>query len=1517
MKIYRNKSSGTGALNVRFGFAIVILTGIAWMATPTIAQEGGKAIAKAPSVPEVFEKSLYVPKAEAESQVVRGPTVEYVVEQTVSPGGALPEEAEDRPGTWDPALDDGLGGQLATTPEQFLTADPTFEGISSVDTGFNPPDTQGDVGPNHYIQVVNSAFEIWDKAGTSLTGHTNINDLWEDVSDAQAACRDSNSGDPIVLYDHLADVWVITKFTRPHFAPSLDIDTDPDWQCIAVSRGPDPVNDGWYLYQFAMVDEYGANFSHDYPKFGVWPDGYYMGSQAGFDCCDLNIVIFDRANMINGNPADSQSLDAGGNPSIFWLPADLDGPPPPAGTPGYIARQVDSAYYGVGGSDRIEIQSVNVDWANPANTALGAVQAITVLDFEETLCGGGNPGLFQYCIPQPGVVSQLEALTVWPMFKLQYRNFGDRDTLVFNHTVNADGNGTAGVRWYELERATPGTGAWTLRQQGTYSPQNSGNSKPEHRFMGSIAMDRFGNMALGYSVSSANLVTDGDAVDGYPSIRYTGREDDAPLGLMPEVEVIMAQGTQSRDEDGISSGPGDPVSSVRWGDYSSMTVDPVDDCTFWYTQEYLTLANNSWSTRIAAFSFAECSADLRVTKSATPSPATAGLQITYTINVHNSGVLDATNVIVTDTLPSGFTFIADNLPGSECADTTEPTIVCNVGDLSSGASRSFTITAAINSAHLQPGGADTSDNLVEVEADQADPDESNNTFTLSTLVNELADLSVTKTCKPDRDAVVGEDAPFCEIVVSNSGPSMARNVTLVDAITANGVYTIDNIDTAQGSCSDVGGDVECDLGDIDAGDSVLVTVHVLTELAIDINDIATVATDTPESDYSNNDATGQIHFTVASADLLVTKQCEPSGLTAPTGSDAFCEIFVYNNGPSTAVDVQLDDQIASDGSYDVTAISTSAGTCSATGTDVDVLCELGDIASGDTVSVVVTFTSNAEVDVDDIATATSVTDDPDPNNNTATGSVTFAGADVLVTKQCLPVEPAMAGSTASCEIFVYNNGPSPAQGVVLDDQIASNGNYDVTAISTSAGSCSATGSNVDVSCDLGDIAAGVTVSIVVEFTSIESIDINDIATATSTSVDSDPNNNTATGSVTFVAVSDLSIAKQANLLEVPAGTNLIYTLTVTNDGPSVAESVVVSDQVPAGVLMISATPSTGSCVMGVPGNAAQPTLCGMGDFAIGQQETVVIEVAVLPDATGLLHNDASVSSDTLDDNNGNNQVTTDTTVIVVTDLWVTKTDDQDPVFAGTNLKYVITVGNNGPSTATMVTLIDSLPAETSWVKTKVLGGAAACLQSGANPDEVTCTLADLGPGDTFVVVITVLVDPLVPDGTTITNLAEVFLDGVLDTSASEDTEVAASADLWIDKTGNFITENPSKTIRYTLTVHNDAGCSGDDPQVCGSGGPSDAQDVVVFDQLPSTNKKLRVSFVSEDCLYDYGSHTVTCTMQTPLAAGDSVFFEIEAQPKGRLRAITNTASVSSSTPDPDTGNNTDDMLIIVSGGGQK
>ncbi|MDZ4278419.1 MAG: hypothetical protein U1B78_04710, partial [Dehalococcoidia bacterium] len=325
------------------------------------------------------------------------------------------------------------------TPPQFSTATPNFDGIAF--TGSTPPDTVGDVGPNHYIQMVNSRFQIFDKLGTSLAGPTNINQPWV-AAGLNNTCAQRNDGDPVVLYDHLADRWMISQFAVPNgFA------TPPTFQCIAISRTPNPVTGGWYLYEFQFT------FGHDYPKMAVWPDAYYLSSQRGYPGGSLNAVAFDRANMLNGNPATFQAKSTGG-PAITFLPGDLDGPPPPFGTPNFFARHFDGAIWG--GGDRVEVWAFSVDWGNPVNTSFTLMNSLATAAFDAGFCSPGS--LFDTCIPQPGA-QNLDIIPNWPMWRLQYRNFGTHEAMVFNHTVDVDGSPHAGVRWYELRRTPVGAAA--------------------------------------------------------------------------------------------------------------------------------------------------------------------------------------------------------------------------------------------------------------------------------------------------------------------------------------------------------------------------------------------------------------------------------------------------------------------------------------------------------------------------------------------------------------------------------------------------------------------------------------------------------------------------------------------------------------------------------------------------------------------------------------------------------------------------------------------------------------------------------------------------------------------------------------------------------------------------------------------------------------------------------------------------------------------------------------------------
>ena len=439
-----------------------------------------------------------------------------------------------------------------------------FAGTGNVN-GVAPPDTQGEVGLNHYVQWINSSFQIFTKGGGSVYGPANGNTIWDGFG---GLCEFTNRGDPITLYDQLADRWFMSQF-----AFNVDGSNNPIApfdQCIAVSTTGDPTG-SYYRYEYTISN----TVFNDYPKFGMWPDGYYMSTvniNSAGSFASSYAVAFDRAKMLVGDATAGTELFSVSNTFQRILPTDLDGfTLPPSGAPNYFAS--------INGTSNFNIWEFHVDWDTPANSTFTGPTTLTTATFDQDLCSAGRAAR----IDQPGVTTQLEAISDRPMFRLAYRNFDDHESLIANHTVDADGAGTAGIRWYEIRNLS---GSPTIYQQGTYSPNST------HRWMG-YTMDRKGNMMLGYSASSTSV---------FPSMRYTGRQVDDALGTMQtEVNMQTGGGSQTGCE-GTST-----AACFRWGDYSDMTVDPVDDCTFWFTSEYVQsngIAN--WLTRVGSFKFPSC-----------------------------------------------------------------------------------------------------------------------------------------------------------------------------------------------------------------------------------------------------------------------------------------------------------------------------------------------------------------------------------------------------------------------------------------------------------------------------------------------------------------------------------------------------------------------------------------------------------------------------------------------------------------------------------------------------------------------------------------------------------------------------------------------------------------------------------------------------------------------------------------------------------------------------------------------
>jgi len=494
-----------------------------------------------------------------------------------------------------------------------------------------PPDTEGAVGKNHFVQLVNSSIAIFDKTGNVLLGPLDINALFDGFPTTDGnRCAKNNDGDPIVYYDQLADRWILSQFDV-----SLPPGATDYYQCLAVSTSGDPTGT-YFRWSYKIPNQ---DFG-DYEKIGLWPDGYYMTIRA-FGTSAFNgskVLIFDRSKLLVGAP-DATQLDSGylcsnatqtspcgqvmGKPTAIdgFTPMSLDGfTPPPGAMPGAAAayyRSISGCCYS-GWFVRwywLKVNS-NPDGSWPASPTLtvSAPQNITVNTFSVPAS-----------VPQPGTSQTLDTLANNLMYRLAYRNFGTPsapdDRFVVNHTVSdtitSASGATAGIRWYMFDnpsgnnpRTTLGTGtnlAPRIVLQETYSPN------AVSRWLGSIAMDKRQNIGIGYSITSSTTT--------YPGIAINGRQvgDNTSLPLLKGETVVQAGGGNN------------PLNN-RWGDYAQTSVDPIDDCTFWHTNEYFATSGDfNWSTAFAAFRYPDC---VSCTAPATPTGviATQNSATSYTVS---------------------------------------------------------------------------------------------------------------------------------------------------------------------------------------------------------------------------------------------------------------------------------------------------------------------------------------------------------------------------------------------------------------------------------------------------------------------------------------------------------------------------------------------------------------------------------------------------------------------------------------------------------------------------------------------------------------------------------------------------------------------------------------------------------------------------------------------------------------------------------------------------------------------
>jgi hypothetical protein len=502
-----------------------------------------------------------------------------------------PASADDTGFTGDGALQ-GAGAELKSAVAAASISAPlaNFEGLSNQDNfnvfggRVNPPDPVGDVGPNHYVEMINLVFGVYSKTGTLLLGPVDTGTLWAGfpVED----CTDP-SGDPIVVYDQFVDRWLLTQFTTR----GLDDPSLPFYNCVAISTTGDPTG-SYYRYAFTT----GLNFP-DYPKYGVWTDSYVITTREFGPTVEYGIGVYalEKNKMVNGQPdarVVSFFLD-GNDPDILplvgdgLLPADIDGKQKPKTNTAIpiVGTQDDGGGYG-GTFDAINIWDLYVKWHSTPTASLELKTQLPTAPFDSIFPCAPTA---RDCLPQPGITNPAQYLDILsyrqrPTWRLTYRNFKNYEALVTNQSVEA-APGVAGVRWYEIRR--DGSGNYSIYQQGTYAPADG-----VHRWMGSAAQDKKGNIAIGYSVVNGTTV--------FPGIRYTGRLAGDPLGQMTLGEAVIINGS------GVQT-----TTNSRWGDYTSLNIDPTDDCTFWYVNEYYTAAGQAsslagWQTRIASFKLPGC-----------------------------------------------------------------------------------------------------------------------------------------------------------------------------------------------------------------------------------------------------------------------------------------------------------------------------------------------------------------------------------------------------------------------------------------------------------------------------------------------------------------------------------------------------------------------------------------------------------------------------------------------------------------------------------------------------------------------------------------------------------------------------------------------------------------------------------------------------------------------------------------------------------------------------------------------
>ncbi|MEX0996354.1 MAG: T9SS type A sorting domain-containing protein [Flavobacteriaceae bacterium] len=678
-----------------------------FFATPTIV----------PSVAEQMRNGTFIEGLSGleEREQIDGPEVNprHKHVNNVIPGKGLPGD-----GMPDPLLR-AVEDQLKYPGRSPIYVNPNGNNGQS----FTPTDPTIAVGPNHVIGGWNIGFRIFNKDLTPITNAASLNNIFSG----------SVIGDPIFLYDHESDRFVITEFSN-----------NPNGFKVAISQGPDPVNDGWFVYQ----GQFNTGSFPDYTKFSIWHDGYYVTANIG---SSNRLFVVEREKMLLGQAAQFQAFQLPGIvTSGFYSPQTLNalGTDLPT-TPATVVYQQDDSWGGVA-TDHLKLWTVTVDWDTPANSTISSAVQVPVTPFSGVFNGGGFSNL-----PQPGGGPAIDAMQATIMNQAQLRKFPTHNSAVFNFVVklNTTGANWAGIRWYEL-RQDPGGGPWTIFQEGTYS-----STGEKSAFNGSMGIDVDGNIGMAYSSIGTRDVQERVAIN------YTGRFDGDPLGDMTVAETQIGLSTANNP-------------NLRYADYSHTTIDPTDGLTFYNNNEFF---NNNRRNILSAFKIApNFDDDLGAVQIVTPvsGPLTDDEEVIITIR--NFGTNPQSNFNVYYNIDGGtnvvetFTGTIDPLQNADYTFTT-------TADLSV-VSQTYTITAGTD----LPGDEDPAN-------DEVSKDVTNDPLNINDIPLEGADLIVVNQGNNQFEAILTTNVDIADKVFINvyniSGQIIAYN--LLDNVDGQYKYNLD------------------------------------------------------------------------------------------------------------------------------------------------------------------------------------------------------------------------------------------------------------------------------------------------------------------------------------------------------------------------------------------------------------------------------------------------------------------------------------------------------------------------------------------------------------------------------------------------------------------------------------------------------------------------------------------------------------------------------------------------------